>query len=379
MSPRDHDEESPRGGAWGKPGGDWAGMRPSIDNPFTWSLPLMRIGGITVRIHLLFLVFIIVQLAQALTPTKGRHLDFALTALAMGIVFVVVLVHEFGHCLACRSVGGAADEILMWPLGGLAFCHPPVAWQAHLLTAMGGPLLNLLICAIAGTMIGLVTGQWWGVAIPNLLDPFAMLLDPTLSRSWAHIALYMINVVSLTLLAFNLLPMFPLDGGRMVQALLWPSLGWSRSMRWAVRLGYLGGLALGVYGAMTDNWALIFVAIFGLWSCFVTHKQLEFSDDMLAMESDEYAMRAYVDEDEEHDEMPMTPGQTSAAAGPAAAPPPALSRSQRTAARAAQQEQDEAREVDRILDKIAHEGIDSLTRSERTLLQRVTERKRRQP
>lgn len=378
---RDHFEgDPPPGNAWGKPGGDWAGMRPTIDNPFTWSLTLVRIGGITVRVHLLFLVFILVQLGRAWMPAKGQHIDFGLTALAMGVLFVIVLMHEFGHCLACRWTGGAADEILMWPLGGLAYCQPPARWRAHLVTALGGPLVNVVIWIVAGTMLGTITGQWWGVAIPNPLEPFAALRDfPSIFRSWAHDALYMINALNLVLLVFNLLPMFPLDGGRVMQALLWPRLGWSRSMHLAVRLGYLMALALAVYGVvggMTENWTLIAVAIFGLWSCYATHKQLEFSDSMLGMESDEYAMSLYAGEEDEKSNNPPV-GQPAAAAPPAP-PMPQLSRAQRAAERQARNDQQEAQEVDRILQKIAEHGLDSLSRNEHTLLQRVTERKRRE-
>jgi stage IV sporulation protein FB len=357
---RQYASDEPRGSAWGRPGGDWAGMRPTIDNPFTWSLPIARVGGITVRMHLFFLAYILIELGRGLVPAKGQHIDFELTALAMGVLVTIVLVHELGHCLACRLVRGQADEILMWPLGGLAFCHPPQYWRAHFVTAAGGPLVNVLICALAGSMLGLLTGQWGGVAIPNILDPFARLADPAISRSWAHIALYMFNVISLVLLAFNLLPMFPMDGGRLLQALLWPRYGWSRSMRFAVRLGYVTGMALAVFGAMTSNWSLIAIAIFGLWSCYVTHKQLEFSDSMLGLESDEEAMDAYGGTDEPE---PSTAGGLP-------------TQTQRATQRQAPSRVQEAQEVDRILQKIARNGLDSLSGAERGLLQRATERRR---
>jgi Zn-dependent protease len=335
-------------------------MRPTIDNPFTWSLPIARVGGITVRLHLFFLAYILIELGRGVVPAKGQHIDFGLTALAMLVLFTAVLVHEFGHCLACCWMRGRADEILLWPLGGLAACHPPHFWHAHFVTAAGGPLVNVVICAMAGCMLGLLTGQWWGVAFPNILDPFARLLDPAISRSWAHITLYMFNAISLMLLAFNLLPMFPMDGGRLFQAMLWPRYGWSRSMRCAVRLGYVGGMALAVFGAVTNHWTLIAVAIFGLWSCYITHKQLEFSDSVLAFESDEQALQSYAAPDE-----PETP---SHGARP--------THSQAATQGQAWQRVQEAQEVDRILQKIARSGMDSLSGAERGLLERATQRRR---
>ena len=131
-------------------------------------------------------------------------------------------------------------------------------------------------------------------------------------------------------------------------------------MRYAVRLGYVGGMALAVFGAVSNHWTLIAVAIFGLWSCYITHKQLEFSDSMLGFESDEEALQAYAGSDEldapsrgampTHSQ-PATQAQT-------------LPRAQ------------EAEEVDRILQKIARSGMDSLSGAERGLLERATARRR---
>jgi len=157
----------------GRPGGDWRGIRPTFDNPMTWSLPLMRIFGIAVRVHVIFLIYVVVQLAKSLVdPPAGaiRPGSFELVALDMVCLFGIVLVHEFGHCLACRRVGGDADEILMWPLGGLAYCRPGQHWRAHFITAAGGPLVNVAIFAVLAPFFYLQTGEWWGKAVPNPLS-----------------------------------------------------------------------------------------------------------------------------------------------------------------------------------------------------------------
>lgn len=363
----DDDDDAPLdSGAWGRPGGDWAGMRPTIDNPFTWSLPLLRVAGITVRIHLLFLVFVIVQLSRALAPAQGQVADFTLTALSMAVLFVVVLAHEFGHCLACRLVRGDVDEILMWPLGGLAVCHPPRHWRAHLLTALGGPLVNVLILALAAPLLYMATGQWAGLAFPNPLDPLAELRDPRIARSWAHITLFMFNALSMMLLAFNLLPLFPLDGGRIVQSALWPRLGWSRSMRLAVRAGYLTGMSLGIFGAVTNNWPLIAVAIFGLWSCYATHRQLEFSDNVLGDEADDFAMSL---EDDDLEQAELDADAESAA--------DSARTSTHSAGTTTAKRRADAEAVDDILQKIVDAGLESLTPEERAILERETQRKRK--
>ena len=68
----------------------------------------------------------------------------------MAILFVSVLLHEFGHCFGARIMGGRGEEILMWPLGGLAFADPPRRPWPQLVTTVGGPLVNVVICLVTG-------------------------------------------------------------------------------------------------------------------------------------------------------------------------------------------------------------------------------------
>jgi hypothetical protein len=216
-------------------------------------------------------------------------------------------------------------------------------------------MVNVVLCIVAGVALGLVTGRWLGIAIPN---PLSMegLWEYEVAKSKAHQALFLFNWISLILLLFNLLPIFPLDGGRILQASLWPKFGYQRSMIFAVRAGFVGGIALVIFGAVTSQWMIVGIALFGIVTCYMTQKQLQWTDAMLGIESDEYALSA-------HDQVADEAG-------------PKSGRRERRAERQAQREQEEAREVDRILEKIAQNGIESLTRTERSLLRRVTERKR---
>jgi Zn-dependent protease len=324
----------------GGPGGDWRGLRPSFDNPMTWAVPLVRVLGIDVRVHVIFLIFIVVELLRAAVPPapgKGPGLAFGLAALVLGLLFAIVLVHEFGHCLACRRTGGAADEILMWPLGGLAYCLPPNRWRAHLITAAGGPAVNVAIAALLTPALGVATGRWWGVALPNPFSYGGLYVDE-ISRSWLLTGLYLAGQLNLILLLFNLLPMFPLDGGRIAQALLWPKLGYVRSMRIAV---------LGILGIVSEHWMLVGIAIFGGITCYVTHRQLQFTEETMGFEP------------------PAEPGPSR--------------RQQRKAERRARRERQERLREDAILRKISRSGMESLTAAERRLLRRATRQKRQSP
>lgn len=347
---------------FGRLGGDWQGMRFSMDNPMTWSVTLGTFAGIAVRIHIAFILFVIVQLAIAAFGAGGKDnsLGHGLgnISIAMAVLFVVVLVHEFGHCFACRKVGGRANEILMWPLGGLAYCQPPDHWRAHLVTVLGGPGVNVLICALVAPILGLLTGIWWGVAIPNPLNFGAGLYHPEVARSWAHITLYWINSISFILLLFNMLPLFPMDGGRIVQALLWPKYGYANSMRFSVRIGFVGAILLGMFGLIASRPILIFIAVFGGFVCYTTGKQLKFTEEFMGYEGEDYSASVFAKDDDP----PAKPAKPT--------------RVERRQEREAEKVKEELRKVDEILKKIAKSGIGSLSSAEKKLLERATQRKK---
>src|SRR5262249_21975584 len=120
-------------------------------DPFAWSFPIGRLFGISIRIHWLFPVLAI-GLVIRLSAKEGiPPIDAGVFVL---LIFFVVLLHEFGHCIAARLMNGESREVLLWPLGGLAFCDVPHHPRAHLVTAAGGPLMNLAICAVAASALG---------------------------------------------------------------------------------------------------------------------------------------------------------------------------------------------------------------------------------
>ena len=145
--------------------------------------------------------------------------------------------------------------------------------------------------------------------------------------------------------------------GRIVQALLWPRMGYARSMRFAVRTGFFGAVALGVLGFVTNIITLVLIAVFGGITCYVTSKQLKFTEEFMGYESDDYS--ASLSEKDPDDARPVKP-----------------SRRERQAQRKAQAERDEMEQVDHVLQKIAQSGMDSLSAAEKRLLRRTTRRKK---
>lgn len=323
---------------------------------FAWAFPLFTASGIRVRIHLLFVLFIAIELIRAAIRTDVMGVAFV--ALGMACLFTMVLLHEFGHCFACRWVGGEANEILMWPLGGLAYAAPPHDWKASFITTAGGPAVNLLLAPILGAAI-FAAGGGWGDLFFNYFAPGRAYAASDLAGSWWTAALWWANYTNLLLFGFNVfLPMFPMDGGRMVQELLWARLGYRRSMAIAVNVGLVAAIAVGIFSITSGETILLGIALFAGMTCYGERKKLEFMEEA-GLPGYDFS-RGFAG----------MPGAGRASSREA-------DRKYREALKRQERERREQAEVDRILEKVHRSGLASLTRAEKRTLQRDTERKRR--
>lgn len=358
------------------------------DNPLMWGLPAGTVAGIRIKLGLLLIIYMIAELTMA--PLRGGSLVIA--AIMLAALLLIVLLHEFGHCFACRFVGGEADEILMWPLGGLAACHPPNTWKAHLITTAGGPLVNVALLPILVLGV-LACGGGTAHVLFNPLKMGATLVDfQTVAAGgstlglYAKTAVWLLHVTNLMVLLFNvLIPMFPMDGGRLLQALLWRKQGYRASMAFCTTLGLGMAVVLGVLALATEQMTLMGIAIFGGLTCFTEKQRLKFQ-----------AMGGDMDEPEEpwarsaRNQFDDDPAEPPRAARPRAAALPGdpdpdeadgLSAAKRAAekarAKAQAQAEADAAEEDRLLAKIAKDGMTSLSRGERRRLEEIAERKRK--
>src|SRR5687767_2552967 len=115
----------------------------------SWSFPIGQLFGILIRVHFILPLVMISMIGREYVRKEAIQGAWIDAAMLMGLMFVSILLHEFGHCFAARYNDGEADEILLWPLGGLAFCRSlPHSPLAHFIVALGGPLVNLIICFI---------------------------------------------------------------------------------------------------------------------------------------------------------------------------------------------------------------------------------------
>lgn len=201
---------------------------------FTWSLNLGRWFGIQVRVHLFFVLFVVVLLFQYAYPKEGVG-DLSLGLLVVGLLVLSVLLHEFGHCFAARWVGGQAEEIVLWPLGGLALVDASNTPRAQFYTTAGGPAVNLLICVGCAGLLGRHV-----LPLANPLSP----VDPYQYDSAAMGVGAVAFKINWILLLFNLLPAFPLDGGRLLRCALWPSVGFGRATQIALTAANCSAIGL---------------------------------------------------------------------------------------------------------------------------------------
>lgn len=324
-----------------------------------------RLFGITIRVHILFVIWIAWRLIAS-----GDGWQFH--AAFLGMLFGIVLLHEFGHCFGARSVGGFAENILMWPLGGLAYAHAPMTPWAQFVTVASGPLVNVGFCVLAGAILVLKSGTLGVLG----LSPFSPINFEVIFRlglpqwTWYLAIFYSVNFF---LLALNLLPIYPLDGGQLFQCLLWPFVGLQSALTIACQVGIAGCIGLGLWGLSGGGGMLIFIALFGGFTCWQRLQMLKYG-----MVVDEGIKRAPYRE-----YRPQREGffarifkrkrRPRSSATDVSNPNPGGWE------RKVQEEAELSVELDRILKKVHDQGLNSLSYIERQTLQRATrERQKRE-
>jgi len=205
------------------------------------SIRLFRFAGIDVFLHFSWFLIAFYQFTM-------RSHGYALPIFALYeyvALFVIVLLHEFGHAFATRQVGGIANYILLWPFGGIAFVRAPERPGAQLWSIVAGPLVNVVLIPVLWLMLLLAAQSGVAVRSPDTYQ-----------------LLYMIGRINVLILIFNLLPIYPLDGGQILRSLLWFPLGRIRSLQVASVLGLIGG---GLIVLLAWQWRSILLGILALF------------------------------------------------------------------------------------------------------------------
>ena len=219
------------------------------------SIRIFRLLGIDVYLHWAwFLAFIF------FVSRKDNYSNYGWSALEVLALFAIVLTHEFGHALACRQVGGKANLIVLWPLGGVAYVSPPQRPGAQLWSIAAGPLVNVALIPILAIILKLAGGH------PGLNSIEHNELCAFLNNIW---------LINIFMLIFNLMPVYPLDGGQILRSLLWYVFGRADSLLVSSIFGLIGvaGLILvAIWTKPITIWAnfvwLGIMAAFILMNCW---------------------------------------------------------------------------------------------------------------
>lgn len=227
------------------------------------SFRLFRFRGVDVFVHYSWFI-----VAWYLISTRSR----AYSSLEWNVaeylgLFLIVLLHEFGHVFACRQTGGEANEILLWPLGGIAFARPAPRALAELWTIAAGPLVNVALFPVLLFATEWCGGSALGHRVPDL--------PKLLYRLWE---------INQGLLLFNLLPIFPLDGGQILRSLLWLRLGRARSLWLATIIGFAGiAIAVGV-SLLSRQRDLVWTLVLGSFVAIECYAGFRYARTLLALE-----------------------------------------------------------------------------------------------
>jgi Zn-dependent protease len=214
----------------------------------SWSVVVGRPFGVPLRVHASFVLVLLLGATQWGIPHGARGAAFgALVTLAL---FLCVVLHELGHSVAARAFGIRTKQILLLPIGGVAELDGKARRPAHeLVIALAGPMVNVVIAA------GLVLALGAGLAAGAITMPSAAALTPSLT-TFGLVLLAGNGMLAL----FNMLPLFPLDGGRVLRALLAFRMGEHKSLRVAAMVGQIGAFGLGIVALLTGHVLLALIA-----------------------------------------------------------------------------------------------------------------------
>ncbi len=319
------------------------------------AIPLGVWGGTTVRVSFLLVL---------LLPIAWGHYGVKLGSAIFGILFLSVLYHEFCHIWVVRGTGGEGEEILLWPLGGLAYCRPADTFRSEFWTAFAGPLSNLLLAAVGlwpAIQLGIVSHPL------DLVTKAVFLPDLTLESQVPlelGALLFTLNWIGFLL---NMLPVYPLDGGRMLQAILVQRMPRGEAHRRCIITGMvISGIAIFAGMWIENVWVVFFgfaAFIMNYVEKIVTSSQRQFEESFLGHDFSE----GYTSLEREEQNRERQPGYFERRR---------LEREQRRLQKEEQLRIDTENRVNLLLDKISTQGMASLTSEEHRFLEQASERYR---
>jgi len=395
-------------------------------DPMSWALRVFTAYGIPVKVHLFFFLFTLGLFLRQATEKASPITTLDIFLVTVVMLFGIILLHEFGHCFAARFVGGEAKEILIWPLGGLAMVEVPHAPKPHFIVAAGGPAVNVVLCLLCA--VGLAVGGYFPNLNP-IADPYlsaihnyrdgrtytseyglslykktekisgpadeidkllrekgsyevrftlppefnsrtAEALAPlgverALAPGWA-VWLNRIFWLSWALFLFNLIPAFPLDGGQMLQAIVWGRTDYRRGTTVACQSGFIVAVLFVVAAIWINEATLIGLAMFMLYLAGSKLQELDREDGPFGY--DFSAGYTSLEKDDEPEAKPKRPGALARWM---------QARKDRKEKAAAEQKARDSERMEALLEKINAGGMGSLSAEERRFLEQFSAKYRK--
>ncbi|MCK9523120.1 MAG: site-2 protease family protein [Proteobacteria bacterium] len=207
------------------------------------SWKIFSLVGIPVRLHFSMLIIPLLTFTLDFGPVPFWLSLFLGLALAV-LLFGSVVLHELGHALMGRRFGVHTADIILTPIGGIArMSHIPETARPEIAIALAGPATSLLIALSA-------------FGLSHLALPL-----PVLNAIWMEV-LVLLAQLNLMLALFNLLPAFPMDGGRVLRGALNARFGFFKATAVTAQIGKWIAMAMGIYALFNSHWNLVFIAVF---------------------------------------------------------------------------------------------------------------------
>ncbi|MCK5880258.1 MAG: site-2 protease family protein [Sinobacterium sp.] len=242
-----------------------------------WAFKLARIAGIDVYIHYTFFL-LVAWFAWRGYGESGLLIDAINGVIFICALFTCVVLHEFGHALTGRKFGVRTSHITLLPFGGIASMEAiPKQPKQEILISLAGPAVNVAIAGIIYVYLQLVPAQISQEQMSQGDWPFLVQL------------LY----VNLFLAVFNLIPAFPMDGGRVLRGLLAIKLEYSTATLWASRVGKFFAAAFVAYGVASGNTMLIIIGVFIFMGATSENRVVQFNDKVKLISIENIATKNY--------------------------------------------------------------------------------------
>jgi Zn-dependent protease len=323
-------------------------------NPLYWSFGAGTWSGVQLRISWLMPLLLAWFLYEFHLPLGGC---------LFAILFGSVLLHEIGHILAARATEGTGDEILLWPLGGLATVETSSP-RAQRLVAAAGPLVNLLLCGLF--LPAVLASESMPQVFNPLVVPFALDTFGLHPVSDVQVLTFWINWVGFLV---NLIPAFPLDGGQILRSWLTGRMGTSMGAELAIRFAYAVAVLMMLFGLVFAKSIVLVVLAF-----LIIVLAMQESHQLQAAESYDDSFLGY----------DFSQGYTSLEKSEPVRPQRRVGLLQRwlerrkadKQRRLVEQSQQTEQQLDAILAKVHERGLTSLTPAEKRLLKRASNRYR---